>query len=525
MPALRPRPEGMRLAFLACLAVGAALPWFNSLPPLVDLPQHAAQVVEMDRLLRGTSAWGDMLRLNFLTPYLVAYLAALGLYQLLPIEAALKLLLSLAYLATVGGLVLLRRRLGSDARLDWLFLPSFFGFSYAWGFLPFLVGAPACLAMMLAGHRFAERPDGRRGALLLAAGGVALLCHALMFLLGCALAGLFLLPALLSRRVGLAALWPFLVLGALAVAYPLLAQLPARFAEDGTPSIAYAEGLRMRFGATWQRAGEFLVYPLGTISGLEKAPITLGLLALPWLLGARINPRRPDRLAPFGLVVLIWIAVPSTAMQTGFLYERFALFILPFYALMFEPGPAATKRARAVAVAGVALCAAFLALLGARQLRFEAEAQDFRTLLANAPPGGRTLALVFDRSSPALDSRDAYLHFPVWHQVRSGAFVEFNFAFFLPGIVRYRPGTEPNLPPSMDIRPAGFRAALHGGARYQHWITRGATPALLAAAAGPDCPLEPLLVSGSWQLLRGCPPAGGAADARPDLGKAPGLGE
>lgn len=500
-----PSLEGARPAFLACLAVGTVLPWLNALPPIVDLPQHAAQVVELDRLLRGTSPAAELLRLNFMTPYLLAYLVALGLYQIVPIETALKLLLSLAYLATVGALVLLRRRLGGDPRLDWLFLPSFFGFSYQWGFLPFLMGAPACLAVMLAGHRFAEVPSLGRGGLLLGLGVLAFFSHGLMFLLGCGLAGLFLVPALLSRRRSLLVLWPFVALAGLAVGYYLSAQLPVRFAEDGAPSLAYAVGLRTSYGSTWQRAGEFLVYPLGTINGLELAPLTLGMLALPFVLGARINRQRPDRIAPFAVIVLVWVLVPNTAMQTGFLYERFALFILPFYALMFEPGPARSPaRPRAAALMGVALCSLFLAITLTRQLRFEAEAQEFHALLERAPPGGMVLALVFDRSSPALDSRDVYLHFPVWHQARGGAFVEFNFAFFLPGIVRYRRGAEPRLPPAMDIRPEGFRAHLHGGTRYDHWITRGATPERLAAAAGPDCPLVPLVTSGRWQMFRGC---------------------
>jgi hypothetical protein len=494
-----------RLAFLACLALGTVLPWLNALPPIVDLPQHAGQVIHLDHLLRGSSAWDGLLRLNVLTPYLVAYLAGLALHQVMPIEAALKLLLSVGYVLMVGMLVLLRRRLGGDRRLDWLFLPSFFGFSYSWGLLPFLLGAPACLAVLLAGHRYAERVSLGRGAALLALGLLAFFSHGLMFLLGCALAGLFLLPGLLRRREPLVALWPFLALGALALFYSFTADLPARFDEHGTPSLALAEGLRTRYGSTWQRAGEFLVYPLGTISGLEFAPLTLALMAVPFLLGARINRHRLDRLVLFGAILVIWAAVPNTAMQTGFLYERFSLFILPFYALMFEPGRSAPRRAQGAALAGLALCGLFLGITVTRQLRFEEEARDFRALLAQAPAGGLALSLVFDRASPALDSRDVYLHFPAWYQARGGGFVEFNFAFFLPGIVRYRRGAEPALPAAVDISPERFEGERHGAARYDLWFTRGATPERLAHAAGPRCALERVAREGRWELFRGCP--------------------
>ncbi|PZW40420.1 hypothetical protein C8P66_12460 [Humitalea rosea] len=487
------------------LSFAALLPWFAELPPMVDLPQHAGQVAAMMDLLLGDFRWSGLAHLNFATPYLVAYLSAAALHLVFPIATAFKILLSLSYLATVGGLVLLRRRLGGDARLDWLFLPSFFGFPYLWGFLPFLVAAPVCILMLAVGHAYAERGGGLPGLRLLLMGCLLFFSHGLMFLLGGAISGGFLLPRLFRRERPLTALWPFLILAGIAMVYFLTAPLPVDFDANGVPSHAYGAHLRTNWGATWQRLGEFFVYPLGTIADLSLSPLCFAFFAVPLVLGARIDWRRMDRLFPFATIVAIWMLVPNTAMQTGFLYERFALFSLPFYALMFEAAPATPFRARVALLLGLSACLIFFGISTRRLLRYEVEAQDFNHVLGVAAPGGLALSLIFDRNSPAMNNRDLYMHFPAWYQARSHGFVEFNFAFFLPGIVRYRRGEEPNLPESIELRPEAFRFTEHGGARYDYIFTRGASPAQIATLADGACSLTPLAQAGAWALYAGCP--------------------
>ena len=116
-----------RWLFILAALWGAAIFWLAPHPPMIDLPQHAAQVALLRDLLQGTSPWTAFFRINWITPYLVGYGLALPLSLLMPVAAALKLLLSLAYLAFVFMCVRLRRYFGADARLDWLFLLSFTG--------------------------------------------------------------------------------------------------------------------------------------------------------------------------------------------------------------------------------------------------------------------------------------------------------------------------------------------------------------------------------------------------------------
>ena len=106
---------------------------------MIDLAQHAGQVTLWRDLLLGTSKWQSFLYINYFTPYLVGYGLALPLSFVMPVSAALKLLLTIAYCGFVAACVAQRARLGGDRRLDWLFIPGFFGYAYALGFYTTLV--------------------------------------------------------------------------------------------------------------------------------------------------------------------------------------------------------------------------------------------------------------------------------------------------------------------------------------------------------------------------------------------------
>jgi hypothetical protein len=123
-----------RLAFVATVLFAGATFWFAPRLPMTDLPQHAGQVAVWHDLLLGTSPWQSLVYVNYFTPYLVGYGAALLLSFVMPVWAALNLLLAFAYYGLVAACVALRARLGGDRRLDWLFLPGFFGYAYSWGF-------------------------------------------------------------------------------------------------------------------------------------------------------------------------------------------------------------------------------------------------------------------------------------------------------------------------------------------------------------------------------------------------------
>src|SRR5580698_1531124 len=78
------RRRGAQVAYLAALLLGATMVWLAPRPPMEDFPQHVAQVTLLRDLLRGTSPWSDLLRINWFTPYLLGYGATLLLSSAMP---------------------------------------------------------------------------------------------------------------------------------------------------------------------------------------------------------------------------------------------------------------------------------------------------------------------------------------------------------------------------------------------------------------------------------------------------------
>lgn len=423
-----------RLAFAAAVVFAGASFWFAPRLPMADLPQHAGQIAVWRDLLTGTSKWEPLLYINYFTPYLIGYGFGLLLSLVLPISAALKTALSLAFFGFVAASVLLRRRLGGDRRLDWLFIPGFFGYAYLWGFYTFLVAAPVGLLFVLLAHRYADRPGPGRGIALFFANLALFFCHGLMFVFANAIGGLFLLVKVRRLTPLLRAALPYVATGLWCLVY-VLVRLRAEGSAIGDPSIVVWR---------WETRLNFLIFaiewplPGGFAASWSYAPLLLLMLVAPLVLGARLNRQDARAFVPFGVTLLVGMAAPDIALNTWFLCQRFALFLLPSYAVMFQ--------ARQDARLGVlrliwlpVVCWTFLVLHAERLCAFGKESAAFDEVLAATEPGYRALNLIFDPTSAALNGAQAYWHFPLWYQAEKGGFVEFNAAGFLPQVVRYRP--------------------------------------------------------------------------------------
>ena len=469
------REEGVeRLAFVATVLFAAATFWLAPHLPMIDLPQHAGQVAAWHDLVLGTSKWEPLLYINFFTPYLVGYGLALLLSFVVPVTAALKLVLALAYCGFVAACVALRRRLGGEPRLDWLFIPGFLGYAYAWGFYTFLVATPFGVLFILLAHRYADRPTAVLGVVLFAADVVLFFAHGLVFLFANAIGVAFLL--LRCRRVlplARAAL-PYVAAGLWCVCYVLI-RLRFETSSIGEPShIAWGWDLGrlhfLLFSMSW---------PLGGFAGDPIfAPLLALMVAAPLVLRARPNRHDATAFVPFAATLVVWAVVPDAAMNTWFLYQRFAVFLLPFYAVMFgatEPASRGVVRLLWLPLA----CWVLLAVHVERVVAFARESAAFDTVLAATEPGHRALSLIFDGASAAAHNPLAYWNFPLWYQAEKGGFVDFNAAGSLPPVVRYRPGRAPTafVTPTWAWQPAGeFEWKKNQAEIYRYFFVRRGTP-------------------------------------------------
>lgn len=478
-----------RDVFWAAVLFGAAIVWLAPRPPMSDLPQHVAQVQLWKDLLLGQSPWAELFRINLLTPYLTGYAVALALSFVLPILAAFKLILSLAYVVFVASAVQLRAAMGGDRRLDWLFLPGWFGFAFDWGFYGFLVAAPIALQFMRFAFLHATAKGGRAPAFwLVGLGGLLLVSHGLMFLFAGLVGGAWLLACARGLHALVRAMWPYAVLGGLC----LISFVVTRQVE------APAELTGMQYGLMpWMRPLALAAY-VQSAGNLTMLPATVLLVAVPLLCGFRLDG---PRAVPLGVVLLIGLLVPTRALSTDFLWERFALFALPALALALRPVAPSQLRASSSLLAAAVLIS--LSWHAYRTLAFAVENRDFETVLAAAAPGKRAAAgaLIQDQGSAAARNPFLAVYQPHWYQVEKGGLVEFNFAYFHPQIVRYRSARIPYTGFAFEAHFTRFDWALPQARLWDYlFVRREGTDLPPEVFARPPCPLRLVKEAGRWML-------------------------
>jgi hypothetical protein len=514
MALLRPAPRHLkhplrgdggkleRVVFLMTVALAGATFWMAPRPPMVDMPQHAGQIALWRDLVAGQSKWQPLVYINYFTPYLLGYSLAFLLSFLMPVLAALKLTLALALYAFVAACVLLRRHLGGDRHLDWLFIPGFFGFAYAWGFYTFLIAAPLGVMFILLALRYAEKPTPLQGTILVLAGLGMFFSHGLVFLFATAIGATFLLVETRHRSPGriLRAILPYGALGLCCLSYALI-RLPI----ENSTSSGFAD---IHWGSPLARLKFLAFFPLGAPNADPVlAPLRLLLLAAPFLVRARMNARKPAALVPFAFVLLVFALMPIGAANTWFLYQRFDVFILPFYALLFRgaDAPAATVpsslRTQAARLWPALLCWFFVVVHIGRLLAFARESTTFDEVLASTQPEERALSLVFDPGSTATKNPFAYFNYPVWYQAEKKGFVDYNAARYLPQIVRFRPGQEPVDTTDVGWNAKGFDWTRAHAEIYRYFFVRSAHP--LPDGYFPDGRCKPMLLkaAGDWSVF------------------------
>ncbi|MGF6777639.1 hypothetical protein [Paraburkholderia sp. GAS334] len=498
-----------RFLFLCTVLLAGALFWIAPRPPMGDLPQHAAQVSMLHDLVTGTSPWADLVRANFFTPYLLGYGLAFVLSFVMPVVSALKLFMMLAFYAYVAAGVALRKEYDADARLDWLYVPGFFGFAYQYGFYTYLLAVPVGLYFLVLARRFASAPSVARGIGLAVAGVVLFFSHGLVFLFACAVGAAF-IPCFIRQPARIArAVVPYVLLGALTLAYLVY----VRHNDLVIPGAATQASSDMTWDwkgpIGWHRVYNFLLYTLA--SEMKDGYFFLGavfMLAAPWLLRAKLNYRDPTALLPMLAIVIIWFCAPSDALGIALLYQRFAIFLLPVYALMFQADPASASRAASSAVTRLTpivlalFCWSYLGMLAVRDHRFAVENAPFETLLSATEPGQRALSLIFAPESTTIHNLWTYHTYPLWYQAERQGFVDFNFAFFLPQIVRFRPDRIPAVRPGPQESTAdGFDWHAVDGRAYRYFFVRHTQPLPATLFKNDECEVVLVKAVPDWSLF------------------------
>jgi hypothetical protein len=475
-----PRRLAFPIAFAGLALLAVAPLWIGEYMPMVDLPQHAAQLSIGQHWQDPEFGYPRHFHPNWLTNQLFAYSVVQLFMVFVPLVAALKCTLSLAVVGVPLGARLLLSRVGGDRWLSLLAFPVAYNFCFYWGFLNFIVSIPLGLCFIALAVGYAVAPSRRRALGLVASVHFLFFAHVLVLAYSGLIAAALVFARAPSRRdklLGCAALAS--VLPAVAIWWATIQGLAP--STTGTPVFGYW-GLH--------RLAEFSSFQVGVEEHDPRgALIGCIFMLLPFLMGARPSRER-WRWIPLGVTVLAFFCVPLSAIEVDLIYGRFAAFVLPTLLFALEPArPQAAEAPRLQPVEAprprwgftlargrhalaVALVALQLLSLTLTFRAFDAEARSLDGVLAAAEPHKRVLYLPTSPAS-AVSFSWPYSHFGQWYQVKRGGLVDFSFAEFFPMWYRYRSEQLPGLPDEFDWHPESFRWSAHHGERFDYLLVRG----------------------------------------------------
>ncbi len=477
--------------FMAMVLLAVAPLWIGPYLPMVDMPQHAAQIAALREILAGNQTFTELFEINWFTPYLLGYsllyLAALWL----PITAATQLLVSCAIVSVPLLTGSLLRTAGADERWKWLAIPASFSFAFYWGFLTFMVALPFALLFLINAIRHARAPDLRSGVLIAVFAIFLFFCHVIVVAFASLIALGFVLSSSSMRNLKALAL----------KLLPFAAPLPLMIAWF---SITYqsepvVSNTPILYGPLLDRVVTLLVQPtgLGHFAPLLGVVVTGSVVLMPLLAGSTPSRRR-ERWLPLALGLLAFFTVPSFAMGTGFVYERLGVLLVPLWLLAWDPPVVASRRLEWLCILVVMV---WVFANVSRFAAFARETESFRAVTGQIGPGRRVASMVFDNASPLFET-PVYLHFPAWYQATQRGIVDFNFADFLPQPVRYRSDAGPRMAELVSWYPPDFQWELHGGARYDYFIVRANVEISMRIFKERRGAVQLVARSGSWWLYR-----------------------
>lgn len=423
--------------------------WAADYLPMIDLPQHAAQATLLVDLIKGQSSFSDIVEINFLTPYWIAYGPLALLTVFFDIEISLKLFISLVLIGYFYSVKSFYKNTGTPFELAILSLPLFFGFSYDWGFLTFISSVPIGLYYLSLISKNLEKIDNRSFLVKASLLGLFLfLSHALGFVFFIFLGFLMQISHKIQKKnLNLTPfIYPYILFFLLLLSFIQKQDPLANYYSYGDQFFVYSSGQN--------RLLELFIYPWSSIHDNHTLIVSLTILFLPFLLGFRLS-KKPLKYIYFASSITIWFCLPHYFNNVFFIYQRFSFVIIIIYFTLFENskhiGFPSQLYLRKFITPTLALLLLHKPLLDI--YLFNQETSGFKGFLEQVSPRKRVLSLVFDKQSSKIANPNMYLHFPLWYQAGHSGFVEYNFAWFSPQVVRFINGEVSEMKPGSEWMP------------------------------------------------------------------------
>jgi hypothetical protein len=343
--------------------------------------------------------------------------------------------------------------------------------------------------------RYFQRPTLRRGVGLTLFFLFIFFCHALIAAYAASLAAVYALANLHSARQ-LFIRW-----------LPVLAIMPAA---GLWWVLSVAQNPLTHKPMDWDLDWDRFLNLFQDITGSPHPRLAfLIVLALVTPLVALLGLRRQPR---YYLLLAFCLATaflcPSDIFGVGAIYPRFALFVLPCFALTLTPFALVTRRRANLAVSWLAVAAlAWTAGTAWSMCVFEREARGFSTLLRQMAPGQRVLSINFKPNSSVFYGL-VFLHYPVWYSAVKSGVVDPSFACGNVDLILYRPEAMPKVRfDDFEWHPSRFNWQKYEGWRYRYFVLHSPVEmgAKLFNAAGNPVVLRSH--DGDWWLYESLPGA------------------
>jgi len=431
--------------------------WIPDILPLVDVPQHAAQAASLRQILAGNPVFAADFEVNWFTPFLGGSVLLLLVSLVMPILPATKLVLSAAVISLPLVTGALLKDLGGDERLKWLAIPGAYSFAVYWGDLAYVVAVPIALGLLPVTIRYERHPTaGRMTGVAIYSTGL-FFCHVVALAFGALISLAFLAGKNLHepRRLARCAI-PY------AAPLPLIAlwALTASATDATVQSPIVLGSMRERLGVLFMQ-----------FSGLDGFAFGVGLIEvtaivlLPFVAGYRVSTK-PERWMPLAVGGLFYLACPSVVYGTSFLFQRFAVFLIPLWLMVWQ---SPVRPSRVFPVAVVAVVAAWFWVNAQRFAGFSEESQPLVSVMREAEGGGRMAGMLLCNGSEYFVN-PVYLHVVAWYQAEFNGISDMSFAMLPASLVRYRDMKAPRLGEQHAWTPSSFEWDRDGGAGYDYFL-------------------------------------------------------
>jgi hypothetical protein len=271
-------------------------------------------------------------------------------------------------------------------------------------------------------------------------------------------------------------------------------------------NIASEFSKRSEKGEHWQRVKELLSFSIGMPAMMDFVLIAALVLSWPLWLGAKLT-HKWRRYLPFASVLVLHMVTPYWLFGTAYVYERFAVFLIPASMFCFEhrseelAGSSWFGRLKLIVphIMGFVAIVGVLSITNVTFGKFRQNDKDFKEILTAMKPEKRVLQLIFDQGN-AFKYSPPYLHFGSWYQAEKRGEALPNFAHDRDAanvVLRYK-GAARKFPSAWE--PSSFNWTEHDGESYDYFLVRAhqSKKDFLEASGG-----KVALISqkGAWQLF------------------------